>query len=152
MIGEVKVGSEEWHLRFFMLARHIAEWSKDPDQKVGAVLVDGLRRVRSMGYNGFPRGIADTRNLMSDKGEKNALTVHAELNAILNSPERPEGYSIYATRWPCHECAKAIVQSGVRTVVAPRPDFSHSRWGESWTRSYSMLAEAGLDLIRLEVH
>ncbi len=110
-----------WDHRFVALAQHISLWSKDPSTKVGAVIVRPNKTIASVGYNGFPRGVDDSPSLYENREIKYARVVHAELNAILNSPERPEGYTIYthSCGWgpACSNCAAAIIQSGIVRVV-----------------------------------
>ncbi len=101
------------------LARTISTWSKDPRTKVGSVIVDSSRRVVGMGYNGFPRGVDDNWRDYADRDSKLPRVVHAELNAILNSVQHLEGKTLYATKAPCTECAKAIIQSGITRAVFP---------------------------------
>lgn len=136
-----------WHARFLNLARHVATWSKDPSTKVGAVIVDDLHRVVSMGFNGFPRGIRDTDERLNDRPTKYKLVVHAEANAILNAPQPVRGCALYVTFDPCSDCAKLILQSGIRTVyVAPRFVDSGARWTESQQEAREMLLEGGVEV------
>src|ERR1700677_378614 len=73
-----------WEKRFIDLAVFISSWSKDPNTRVGAVIVGPDREIRSTGFNGFPRGIDDTPERLNDRDTKLKLVVHAEMNAILN--------------------------------------------------------------------
>ena len=77
--------SEKWDGRFLSLATHISNWSKDPSTKVGCVVVGPDREIRSTGFNGFPRGIADTDERLSDRDLKYPLICHAEENAIMHA-------------------------------------------------------------------
>lgn len=134
---------DKWHQRFLDLAEHVAEWSKDPSTKVGAVIVRPNRTVLSLGYNGLPRGIKDDLTLLQDRDYKYPRTVHAEMNAILSSPERPAGCTLYV--WPmppCGPCAGSIIQAGIVEVWAPWPQ---ERWRESCCVGLSILTEAGID-------
>lgn len=151
MIGEIKHDEADWHGRFMHLALHVAGWSKDPKRKVGAVIVDEQRRVVAMGYNGFPRGLADMKQRMGDADEKRMLTVHAELNAILNATAGTRGCMMYVTSWPCHECAKAIVQAGIPIVVSPKPDFKHPTWGKSNKVAWDMMNECGVSFVHVDM-
>ena len=96
--------------------------SKDPNTKVGACIVDKDHKVVSIGYNGMPRG-CDEDELSWNKGEgldsKYLYVCHAEFNAILNTRhgEALKGCRLYVTLFPCNECAKAIIQSGIKRVV-----------------------------------
>lgn len=110
----------KWHHRFLRLALEVASWSKDPNTKVGAVLVQG-RRVIATGYNGFPPTVPDDSALLSNRTLKNALTVHAEVNAILNAArhgQSTEGTTIYTTFFPCPNCMLLLMAAGVKKVVA----------------------------------
>ena len=108
----------KWDRRFIALAGHVAQWSKDPSTKVGAVLVRPVdMTVISMGFNGFPRGVNDLEERYSNRPLKYKLVVHAELNAILTAKEPLTGAHLYVTLSPCNECAKAIIQSGIARVV-----------------------------------
>lgn len=100
------------------LAVLVSGWSKDPSTKIGAVIARPNKTIASVGFNGFPRGIADDSRLNS-RGLKYPIIIHAELNAILNCYERPEGYNLYCTVPPCGQCAAAIIQSGIRSVTSP---------------------------------
>jgi len=135
----------KWDIRFIVLAKHVASWSKDPSTKVGAVIVRPDRTVASVGYNGFPRGCDDSPELYANRDEKIGRVVHAERNAILSAYERLHGYTVYCTFAPCDGCAGEIIQAGIRRVVAPvTPDALMQRWGVSLTRAATMFAEAGV--------
>ena len=142
----------KWDNRFMDLAKHIATWSKDPSTQVGAIIVDDHKKVIGMGYNGFPRGIKDTEERLNDRPTKYSLVVHAELNAILNAKlDSPVSFvhnTLYCTLFPCSECAKAIIQAGIKTVVAPDwrvgNDDRGERWADAHLLSEKMFGEAGL--------
>lgn len=141
--------ANKWDSRFMDLADAVARWSKDPDEGVGALLVSPDRRNVSWGFNGFPRRMADSSERLLEKEVRRRLTVHAELNALLNCPTHPEQWTLYVTKHPCHECAKAIVQADVYRVVCP--DFEQdSSWAPSCRLAREILREAGviLDLWR----
>ena len=106
----------KWPRRFLKLAQEVATWSKDPNTKVGAVIVDERNRIVGLGYNGFPRGVADSPALYSDRESKLSLVVHAEANAILNSNRVVSGCHLYTSLPPCNECAKLIIQAGISRV------------------------------------
>ena len=110
-----------WEEYFMGIACMSALRSKDPCSKVGACIVKD-KRILSLGYNGMPRGCED--NVMpwgktdSDPlNTKYPYVVHAELNAILNANKDLTGSTLYVTMFPCNECAKAVIQSGVKEVV-----------------------------------
>lgn len=134
----------KWDDRFMDLARHVASWSKDPSTKVGAVIIRPDRSVVSVGYNGFPRGVNDGEHRYRDKPTKYSMVVHAEANAILASKESLADCVLYVTLFPCNECAKLIIQSGIRMIVAPRLSDAPERWAEAMTTSMTMFVESGV--------
>lgn len=143
--------SRIWDERYGALAETVASWSKDPSTKVGAVVVRSDNTVASVGYNGFPRGVSDSPDRYEDREQKYALTVHAELNAILNSKEDLYGHRIYITHPPCSQCAAAIIQSGIKEVAYKKPDQDLlSRWGASIDRAIGILKEANVAVEELE--
>ena len=111
-----------WDDRFMGLARHVASWSKDRSTKVGAVIVDDRQRVLGLGYNGFPRGVNDDVEDRHERPAKYQWTEHAERNAIFNSVGTLDFCTIYIPWYPCADCARAIIQCGIKKVVAIRPE------------------------------
>jgi dCMP deaminase len=146
--------SDQWDRRFLELARHIAQWSKDPSTKVGAVLVDPeMKYVVGMGYNGFARGVYDTVDRLNDRPTKYRFVVHAEVNACIVAGERARGAVLYV--WPsfllppiCADCAKVAIQCGVAQVVGyEESDIGRDvdeRWRDSILAAREMLLEAGV--------
>ena len=115
-------GYISWDEYFMGVALLAAERSKDPNTRVGACIVDEQNRILSTGYNGFPAGCSDDIfpwNRDEALGEtKYPFVVHAELNAILNTRGKSlHGSRLYVALFPCNECAKAIIQAGVREVI-----------------------------------
>lgn len=110
-----------WDEYFMSLAHLSAMRSKDPNTQVGACIVNQKKRVIGIGYNGMPYGCEDEEYPWGREGDtlntKYAYVVHAELNAILNSTASLDGAKIYVSLFPCNECAKAIIQSGIREVI-----------------------------------
>ena len=112
-----------WDEYFMGLAFLSAMRSKDPSTQVGACIIDEDRKIIGIGYNGFPMGSSDDdmpweRNGENPVNTKYMYVCHAELNAILNrSSGSLEGAKLYVTLFPCNECAKAIIQSGIKEVV-----------------------------------
>lgn len=136
------IDEKKWNKRFLDMAHMVAQWSKDPSTKVGAVLTRQDRSVVSVGYNGFPRGCADDEEHYEDRELKYARTVHAEMNCLLAAGGDRTGHTIYTTNPPCCNCAAAIVQCGIRRVVYPRQDNSYTqRWHESISRAHQMMRE-----------
>ncbi len=150
-MSEKRKDTLTWDEYFMGLAHLSALRSKDPSTQVGAAIVDENHRVVSVGYNGFPKGCSDDEYPWAREGgvldTKYAFVVHAELNAILNSPRSVAGCSIYVSLFPCNECAKAIIQSGIKRVVYESDKYDET---ETNTASKRMLKSAGVELIRLE--
>ena len=139
-----------WKTYFMGIAHLSALRSKDPNTQVGAVIVDQEHKVVSIGYNGFPKGCSDDEYPWENEGSsletKYVYVVHAELNAILNSPRTVKGCSIYVSLFPCHECAKAIIQSGILEIVYESDKYASS---ESVLASKRMLESAGVKMVQL---
>ena len=111
-----------WDEYFMGVAKLAGMRSKDPNTQVGACIVSQNNRILSMGYNGFPNGVSDDEFPWSREGDaletKYPFVAHGELNAILNYRGGSlEGAKIYVMLFPCNECAKAIIQAGIRTVI-----------------------------------
>ena len=133
----------KWDKRFLGLAEYISSWSQDPSTKVGAVIVDDKKRIVSVGFNGFPRGVADDVRL-SIRQEKYERIVHAEVNAIMFAQKALTGCTLYV--WPmppCARCATLIIQSGIKRVYAPACPFESS-WNKSVDIGKEMFDEAGV--------
>ena len=133
------------------LAHLSAMRSKDPNTQVGACIVNGKNRVVGIGYNGMPYGCSDDEYPWEREGEyhetKYAYVVHAELNAILNSTGSLDNCSIFVSLFPCNECAKAIIQSGISEVV-----YESDKYAEDTKvmASKRMLKSAGVDLRQVD--
>jgi dCMP deaminase len=141
--------SHSWDDRFMRLAKHVSEWSKDRSTKVGCVIVGPDREVRSVGYNGFPRGVDDDVDQRHMRPQKYAWTEHAERNAIYNAARIGiplAGCTMYLPWFPCVDCARAIVQAGLSEIVAIEPDLSHAQWGEQFTQALGLLKESHVTL------
>ena len=110
-----------WDKRYMCLAHMIADWSKDPSTKVGAIIVGNKGQILSQGYNGFPRGIKDTTEKLINREIKYMHTVHAEMNAIYNASYSGvclDNAILYVYGLPvCSECAKGIIQVGIKKVI-----------------------------------
>ncbi len=134
----------KWDKRFLDLAEHVAQWSKDPRTKVGSVIVDEKKRVVSLGYNGFPRGVSDYAGRYENREVKHLFVAHAERNALDNAPLMVDGCTLYVSLLPCNECAKSIIQKGISRVVSYEPDRDGD--GFNWETTRSMFEEAGVSL------
>ena len=135
--------SEKWDRRFLALAEHVAQWSKDPSTKTGAVIIDSNNRVVSIGYNGFPRGVDDSLERLENRETKYKIIVHCERNALLFARGPVEGCRLYT--WPfmcCTPCAAMVIQAGIIEVIAPISD--NPRWIEDFNLSRILFSEAGV--------
>lgn len=120
-----------WDEYFMGIALLSAMRSKDENTQVGACIVNNENKILSLGYNGMPIGCADTQMPWKRSGApldtKYMYVCHAELNAILNSPAPSlQGAKLYSTLFPCNECAKAIIQSGIKEVIFMSDKYSDS--------------------------
>lgn len=139
-----------WDEYFMGLAHLSALRSKDPSTQVGACIVSNDKKVIGIGYNGLPRGCDDDLFPWGREGDfletKYPFVVHAELNAILNSNADLRGCSLYVSLFPCNECAKAIIQSGIRRIVYESDKYADT---DSVIASKKMLHSAGIKLEQL---
>ena len=142
---------QAWDELFMRYAYLISQKSKDPSTKIGAVLVKGGDTdVLSCAYNGFPRGISDKEELYLNRECKHKLVCHSEFNAIVNAARK--GVStldtiLYTPATVCSECAKIIIQAGVREIIYHKqyPRFDHlPKWEESCKLAKALLEEAGV--------
>jgi dCMP deaminase len=152
-----------WQELGITLARTIAKRSPDPSTQVGAVIMGKGNKVISMGYNGAARGypteyISWARTFDKEAGEDPRWTkyphvIHAELNAILNAKQDIEGCTIYVTLFPCIECAKAIVQAGIKTVIyAGEIQATSAKYAEDWQRKFvlDLFYTTDITLLKIE--
>jgi dCMP deaminase len=130
------------------LAEQLAQWSRDRSRKVGCVVVGPNHEIRATGYNGFPRGIDDSIDGRYERPAKYRWTEHSERNAIYNAARvgvSLEGCRLYVTTlYPCVDCARAIVQTGIASVMCVAPDFCDPVWGEDFRIAQTMFQEAGV--------
>ena len=136
-----------WEEYFMGVAILSSYRSKDPNTKVGACIVNQDKKIVSLGYNGFPISKTDNDKTYPWEREGNPLetkypyVVHAELNAILNSRADLRNCTIYVTLFPCNECCKAIIQSGIKEMVYLSNKYADS---DSTKASVTMLDNAGI--------
>ena len=135
-----------WDEYFMGVALLAAKRSKDPNTQVGACIVDKNNVILTTGYNGFPKGCSDDEFPWDREGEvtKYPFVVHAELNAILNASGKDlSGSRLYVALFPCNECAKAIIQSGIAEVV-----YLYNKYADTPATQASrrMLISAGVKL------
>lgn len=139
-----------WDKKFIDLSKFTAGWSKDKSTKVGAITVNENNSVLTVGYNGFPRGVDDSVESRFERPDKYFYTEHAERNCIYNAAYEGialKDSTIYVTLFPCDACARGIIQCGIKKVFAPKPDFDHHKYGESFVKSLEMLTEANVQII-----
>lgn len=145
----------KWDLRYMSLAREVANWSKDPSRRIGAVAIGDKGQVLSQGFNGFPRGIWDAPHRYEDRPTKYKYVVHAEMNCIYNatfSGVSLDGATMYVWGLPvCSECAKGIIQVGIKKVFWSTDKEIPPMWSESLELTSSMFSEAGLLFNRLHL-
>ncbi|AVQ16391.1 cytidine and deoxycytidylate deaminase zinc-binding region [Fusobacterium gonidiaformans 3-1-5R] len=140
-----------WDEYFMGVALLSAMRSKDPNTQVGACIVSPDKKIIGLGYNGLPKGCEDDEFPWEREGEfletKYPYVCHAELNAILNSTQSLKNCTIYVALFPCHECSKAIIQSGIREIVYLSDKYAET---ESNIASKRMLDSAGVVYRKLE--
>ncbi|WP_427041984.1 dCMP deaminase family protein [Fusobacterium sp. SB021] len=140
-----------WDEYFMGVALLSAKRSKDPNTQVGACIVTEDKRIVGLGYNGLPRGCSDDEFPWEREGEflntKYPFVCHAELNAILNSTKSLKDCIIYVALFPCHECSKAIIQSGIKEIVFLSDKYSGT---DSDLASKRMLDAAGVTYRKLK--
>lgn len=144
---QMRVGKKRWDLRFLEMAKLIASWSKDPSTRVGCVIVGPDREIRSTGFNGFPRGIADTLTRYNDREQKYPLVCHGEENAILHAARigvSIKGCVAYGTWPPCTRCARSFAQVGISEIIYPAGIEIPDRWRADFDMSLALLREAGV--------
>jgi len=135
----------KWDRRFLDVARLFSTWSKDPSTRIGCVIVGPNLEIRSTGYNGFARGVADDDRL-HDRDQKYPHIVHAEENAILNATligTTLKGCTSYAGWTPCTRCARMLIQVGIAEVIFDDREIPE-RWQADFKTAQRMLAEAGV--------
>lgn len=140
--------ASNWDERWMDLATLISGWSKDRSRKIGCVIVNDLQSVVSLGWNGFPRNINDDIENRHDRPQKYEWTEHAERNAIYNATlnnTSVRGCTLYCTWHPCTDCARGIIQTGIKRVVCAEPDWEDiDRWSAKFKMVKKMLDEANI--------
>ena len=140
-----------WDEYFMGVAMLSAKRSKDPNTKVGACIVNENNRIVGIGYNGFPKGCSDDEFPWERQGNlldtKYPYVVHAEPNAILNSSGNLSGSRLYVTLFPCNECAKLVIQSGIKEVIYVSNKYAKE---DSTIASKKMFDAAGIILRQMD--
>lgn len=146
----------DWDRRFLkMAAGEINSWSKDPSTKVSATIFRGKYPIAAS-YNGFPPGIEDTYERLNNRELKYKLVQHAEANAIATCSKlgiSTEGTTMAVTHFPCSTCAGLMIGAGIKKVVVQEPNADFlSRWKDSVELSKEMFAEAGVELVVIDLN
>lgn len=140
-----------WDSYFMGIAILSSMRSKDPNTQVGACIVNEDKRIVGVGYNGLPKGCDDKEFPWEREGEfldtKYAYVVHAELNAILNANKLIDNCRLYVSLFPCNECSKAIIQSGIKEIIYESDKYKDL---DQFKASKKMLEKAGVKLRQLD--
>lgn len=139
--------TSDWDVKFLELASYVSLWSKDPSTKVGAVIANDQKQVLSLGYNGFPRGVDDWASRYEDREMKLLYVAHAERNALDNAFTDVRGATMYTSLCPCNECAKSIIQRGIKRVVARSFPTETQKQRFNADVTLAMFGEAGVELL-----
>jgi len=146
-----------WNEYFIRMAELVAEKSKDPSTKVGVVVVGPDNEILSTGFNGFPRGVYERLPYRWERPLKYLFVEHAERNAVHNAARigvSLKGATMYFNfePCPCNECAKAIIQSGIKRLVGYNRKFPGKghQWEESLDVARTMLEEAGVEMVEID--
>ncbi len=142
-----------WHEHFFEIAKVVSKRSKDENTQVGAVIVGPGKEIVSTGYNSFPRGIEDNHSERQERPEKYFWFEHAERNAIYNAARTGaslQGATLYVPAVPCMDCARGVVQVGIKKIIIKQTDtlewMKKPKWDEQVARAVTLFAEARVDL------
>jgi len=138
--------SEKWKQRFLDLAHQVASWSKDPSTQVGCVIVKG-NTVKSLGYNGFPRGASDEEHLYQNRDLKYMRVQHAEANAVVNYKGDLTGCEAFVTHMPCCSCMGILINAGITKITTVKPEGGlNERFLESFRVSKNLAIECNIVL------
>ena len=137
-----------WDKRFLNIAKEVSTWSKDPDAKVGAVIVSKSRRILSIGYNGLPAAMPDTDEYLNSDNKLDYM-IHAEMNSIYNAGLAGvslKNSTIYVYgRQVCHECMKGLIQAGISNIVTYSTE-SSQKWQKSWEIAQNLAKFANISI------
>jgi dCMP deaminase len=132
---------------YSQLTYAISQFSKDPDKKVGSIFLHPKTfQILSTGYNGFPRKVNET-NKRWKKPEKYKWVVHSEQNGIYNATlngVKLKNSILFTTKFPCNDCAKGLIQAGIKQIYTYKPNLKHKTWGESMKISLKMFKETNI--------
>jgi dCMP deaminase len=142
-----------WDKRWMDMCTLVASWSKDRSRQVGAVIVDNRGVAIASGWNGFPRGIDDTVESRHQRPEKYLWTEHSERNAIYNAAAKGVstlGCTMYLQWYPCADCARAIIQCGIISVVCVEPDWNDPTYKHDFDVVRQMFDECNINVRFIE--
>ncbi len=131
-----------WNEYFIEIAKTVSIRSKDPNTQVGAVIVDNNNHIISTGFNGMPPGYSESKSSW-EKPKKYEKVIHAEANAIAHSSQDLRNSKLYVTLFPCKECCKLIVTSGIKEVY-----YNTDKYYDK--ESHNFLLECGIGLIKID--
>ena len=150
----LSTGLSKWGNHYINLAKEISTWSKDPSSKIGAIAVGEKGQILAQGYNGFPRGILDSADRYNDRPTKYRLVVHAEMNVIYNATYNGvslDGARLFVYGLPvCSECAKGIIQVGIKSVTIYTDGAVPDIWTQSYELTNDMFKEAGVSCLWIQ--
>lgn len=138
-----------WDEKHMAVAKTIAAFSKDKSRKTSAVVVSANNEILATGYNGFPRGVDDNVPARHERPAKYKWTEHAERNAIYGAARngvRLDGATMYIPWYPCMECARSIIQAGIKLLVCYEPNWEDPVWAKDFSDVPTMLAEGGVQV------
>ena len=148
-------GYISWDEYFMGIAMLSAQRSKDPNTQVGACIVNKQNKIVGIGYNGFPMGCSDdelpwgVRKAENYMDTKYPYIVHAELNAVLNSTKKLDDCRIYVKLFPCNECAKVIIQSGIKEVIYVEDKYADTDQVKAAKKMFDM---SGVKMTKLAIN
>jgi len=145
----------QWDTYFIKMVDFVAAKSKDPSTKVGCVIVGQDNEIVSTGFNGFPRGVDEAPPERWERPIKYSRVEHAERNAIYNAARmgaKTKDCVAYVTAPPCTDCARALIQAGIRVIYYPRYHkfLMRPHWDDSIALASQMLREAGVTLVPVD--
>jgi len=157
-VGTV-IFDHQWNKRWLLLAHQVATWSKD-QTKVGAVIFDHNRNPRGFGYNGIPRGLDDQKYLDIEQPYKSWTFEHAERNVIYSCARNGiscDGCTLAVTHWPCCDCSRAIIQSGISHVLVDQACMDPSlpffqKWQPQIQLSQQLLMQAQVNWLLVDLN
>lgn len=145
------VSRPSWDEFFLGLSKYYSQRSKDPSTKVGAVIVRSDKTVAGMGYNGFPRGMEDKEEYLTNREEKYPRIIHAEINAKDSCTDQSlNGYTMYSTFMCCDRCFVQLANKGINRFVSPVPTPDElTRWGKYFENTKKYAKEMNLSLVEI---